>query len=155
MSNKIQPYIENGVTISKLPVNVGDEVTLTYDGLLVRSGADKIFAYVGYGDGWEEKGFIPMSYEFDVFKAAFKVLLTGKLNIAFKDSADNWDNNSAENYTFKVSRKQKTAAKLPAEKKPVPAEKKAAARKSAAKKAEEVKTGEAPKKKAVRKKKEG
>lgn len=111
MTQKNQNYLGNGVAISKSPVCVGDEVTITYDGLLLKSGADKIYAYVGYGDEWNEKGFIPMNYEFDAFKTTFKVISDGILYIAFKDSADNWDNNSLENYKFEVSKKSKTSAK--------------------------------------------
>lgn len=48
-----------------------------------------------------------MIYEFDTFKAVFKILLTGSLNVAFKDSAENWDNNSGQNYSFSVGKKQK------------------------------------------------
>ncbi|HEX9058857.1 MAG TPA: carbohydrate-binding protein [Clostridia bacterium] len=111
MTQNNQNYLGNGVAISKLPVYVGDEVTITYDGLLLKSGADKIYAYVGYGDEWNEKGFIPMNYEFDAFKTTFKVISDGTLNVAFKDSADNWDNNSLENYKFEVSKKSKTSVK--------------------------------------------
>jgi len=39
---------------------VGDEVTLYYKGLLAQSGADAIFAHIGYGENWEDKTFIPM-----------------------------------------------------------------------------------------------
>ncbi|MCX7708647.1 MAG: carbohydrate-binding protein [Clostridia bacterium] len=109
MAIKIQDYTENGVVLSKASLNVGDEITVTYDGLLAKCGADKVFAYVGYGEEWEEKGFIPMTYEFDTFKATFKVLMDGSMNLAFKDSAENWDNNAGENYTFKVGKKQKAA----------------------------------------------
>ncbi len=149
MAVKIQNYDANGVAISKSPIYVGDEVTITYDGLLAKSGADKVFAYIGYGEAWEEKGFIPMTYEFDVFKATFKVLAEGNLNIAFKDSAENWDNNSTENYIYKVAKKQRAEKAAPgkkagakaesgkaakAEVKKQPAEKKAAAETAGTKK---------------------
>lgn len=118
MSSKIQPYAENGILVSKTSITVGDDITLSYDGLLADSGADKIFAYVGYGGNWEEKGFIPMENEGGVFKAAFKILLPGVLNISFKDSADNWDNNSLNNYTFTVgAKKAKATTKTDEEKK--------------------------------------
>ena len=102
MGKNLQPYEENGVRISKPELNVGDKVTLTYDGLLVKSGADIIFAHVGYGEAWEEKSFLLMETGEDVFAVTFKALHPGTLNVSFKDSADNWDNNSTENYSFKV-----------------------------------------------------
>lgn len=54
MATKSQPYADNGVTISKTTLYVGDEVTITYDGLLAKSGADNLLAYVGYGDDWKK-----------------------------------------------------------------------------------------------------
>jgi len=99
-------------------VTVGDEVTLYYKGLLAQSGADAIFAHIGYGENWEDKTFIPMQKENDVFKATIKINHADDLNIAFKDSGDNWDNNSWANYSFKVTKKAKPAKVVTAEEKP-------------------------------------
>lgn len=119
MAVKNQPYEENGVLTSKASLNAGDEISLTYKGLLVECGADKVFAYVGYGEDWNEKAFIPMAYDGSQFKAELKLTVAGVLNVAFKDSADNWDNNNGVNYTFKVGAKKKAPAKTAGEKKPV------------------------------------
>ncbi|HOM01987.1 MAG TPA: carbohydrate-binding protein [Acetivibrio sp.] len=109
MAKTKQVYADNGVEISKTSLGVGDEVTLYYKGLLAQSGADAIFAHIGYGENWEDKTFIPMERENDVFKATIKIDHADDLNIAFKDSGDNWDNNSWANYSFKVSKKAKPA----------------------------------------------
>lgn len=111
MADKVQKYAENGVTISKSPVYVGDEITVAYDGLLAKSGADTVHIHLGYGDNWDNKDYIKMDFNGDSFVAAFKVLLAGNLNMAFKDSAENWDNNSSYNYSFKVTKKSVRATK--------------------------------------------
>ena len=41
----------------------------------------------------------------DVFKATIRIDHPDDLNVAFKDSGDNWDNNSMANYSFKVSKR--------------------------------------------------
>ena len=105
MAKTVQNYIESGVEISKSTIYVGDEVTLSYSGILVKDGADMVYAYLGYGDDWEEKGFVPLRNVDGVFKADFKVILPGTMNVSFKDSANNWDNNSTANYVFKVTPK--------------------------------------------------
>lgn len=105
MARTKQLYEDSGVELSKATINVGDEVTLLYRGLLAKSGADSVYAHIGYGDNWEGKEFIPMEKVEDVFKATIKVNLSDKLNIAFKDGVDNWDNNSQQNYSFNVSAK--------------------------------------------------
>lgn len=105
MARTKQLYEDSGVELSKATINVGDEVTLLYRGLLAKSGADSVYAHIGYGDSWEAKEYIPMEKVEDVFKATIKVNLSDKLNIAFKDGVDNWDNNSQQNYSFNVSAK--------------------------------------------------
>jgi len=104
-------YEANGLTLSKANIKVGDEVIITYNGLLAKSGADTILVHFGYNESWEEKEFVPMQMEDGVFKAAIKVKLPGSLNMSFKDSADNWDNNSQQNYSFKVANKTSRTAK--------------------------------------------
>lgn len=121
-------YVDNGVELSKATIRVGDEVTLFYSGLLAKSGADSVYAHIGYGDTWEDREFIPMEKVEDVFRATIKVSHPDSLNIAFKDSIDNWDNNSQQNYSFKVSAK---ATKASASK-----EKKTTTKKAASAKAE-------------------
>ncbi|KNY26622.1 carbohydrate-binding protein [Pseudobacteroides cellulosolvens] len=111
MSLNSQPYAENGVLISDYSLSVGDEVTITYEGILAKSGADQIFLHIGYGKEWLDKAFLPMENENGVFKGTFKIALPDDLNISFKDSADNWDNNSSMNYSFVFTGKAKAAKK--------------------------------------------
>lgn len=110
MAKTKQMYEENGVEISKTTISVGDEVTLSYKGLLAQSGAETIYAHIGYGDEWEDKEFIPMEKNNDLFRVKISVSHPDKLNIAFKDSVDNWDNNSQQNYSFYVSEHAKKIA---------------------------------------------
>jgi hypothetical protein len=114
---KAQMYSENGVILSKKELKLGDKVLLSYDGLLVKSGADQVIAHIGYGDMWDEKAFIPMDAEDGVFTATFIVGQAKDLNISFKDGADNWDNNSNLNYTFTVNEKVKEPKKTESVKK--------------------------------------
>ncbi len=111
MSLNSQPYAENGVFISNSSLSVGEEVAITYEGLLAKSGADQMFLHIGYGEEWLDKTFIPMERENGVFKGTFKIALPDDLNISFKDSANNWDNNSSMNYSFKITGKTKAAKK--------------------------------------------
>ncbi|NLP15171.1 MAG: carbohydrate-binding protein [Clostridium sp.] len=105
MARTKQEYVNNGVEISKATLGVGDEVTLFYKGLLAQSGAEAVYAHIGYGEEWEDKTFIPMERDNDVFKATIRIDHPDDLNVAFKDSGDNWDNNSMANYSFKVSKR--------------------------------------------------
>ena len=85
MARAKQLYEENGVQVSKSSIRVGDEITLSYNGLLVQCGAESVYAHIGYGESWQDKEFIPMERCDDVFKAKIKVTHPDSLN-AFKDS---------------------------------------------------------------------
>lgn len=98
-NNDIISCSNNGVQMHNLP----DMLKLSYDGILAKSSAQDIYAVVGYGDNnnWEDVGYFPMqktapqNFELLTFRKK-----TGEVNIAFKDSAGNWDNNSGKNYVF-------------------------------------------------------
>ncbi|MCX8130542.1 MAG: carbohydrate-binding protein [Clostridia bacterium] len=130
MTKTVQQYSENGVIVSKLPIYAGDDLTITYDGLLAKCGANMIYVHIGYGEEWENKDLIAMEFDGGVFKTTLKSVMAGNLNIAFKDSAENWDNNSSSNYSFEISKKAAKTAKVKDED---AVEKKAAGKKTAAK----------------------
>lgn len=92
-----------GVTIEPLPATLGETVTIDYSGLLAYSGADKVYAHIGYGpnDYWTGIQDIPM----DPNKKAWTCSLTpadSRLNFCFHDSAYNWDNNNGHNWSFAI-----------------------------------------------------
>lgn len=92
-------YSDNGVFF-KEATNV---FRLTYDGILARDGARDVYAVVGTEDygSWKDIKYYPMQ---KTDGQGFEVLFpaTGKenVNVAFKDGADHWDNNSGRNYMY-------------------------------------------------------
>jgi hypothetical protein len=98
-------YEENGVLLSKKSLYCGEKVKVSYSGLLAQCGAEAVSVYVGFGDTWENSSLIPMEFEQGVFSAEIEILESKSVGICFKDAAGNWDNNSAENYVFTVSKK--------------------------------------------------
>jgi hypothetical protein len=81
----------------------GKEIRLRYNGMLVKNGAHDVYAAVSYGDNnnWTNVKYYPMGKtEHNTFEAILPVKRNTTLNVAFKDGADNWDNNSGSNYRF-------------------------------------------------------
>lgn len=95
-------YYENGVIIAPNVIAEGDTATVIYKGILRNSGADAVYLHVGYGDNWRSTRDIQMNRTNDGFEARLPVTEYDRLNLAFKDSAGNWDNNSGRNYRFDV-----------------------------------------------------
>ncbi|MCX7923525.1 MAG: carbohydrate-binding protein [Clostridia bacterium] len=97
-------YMSNGVSISPAVPSAGETLKVVYDGLLSKNGANDIFVHVGFGNKWEGLNDYRMSQTSTGFEATVSVSNSDTLNICFKDSADNWDNNSGKNYSFDISR---------------------------------------------------
>jgi len=116
---KGQPYADNGVVISKNTITLGDNIEISYKGLLAECGANEVFLYGGYGDNWDGNFLLPMENDGSEFKVNFKVSKAGNLNITFRDSAFNWDNNSSVNYTFQVKPKSSSEKTITKSKKEV------------------------------------
>ena len=92
-------YKNNGITISPANFSSGDKIKVTYNGLLSQSGANEIYAHIGWGDSWENVNDIKMSKT----KTGFSTTITAynsALNLCFKDTCNNWDNNNGNNYTI-------------------------------------------------------
>ena len=98
-------YTSNGVNVTPKTFASGDRIKLTYNGLLAQSGALEIYAHVGYGASkWQNVTDIKMSQTKNGFETTLPISSTSNLNIAFKDSINNWDNNSGNNYCFKANK---------------------------------------------------
>ena len=95
--------IEEGVEITPIPVTEGESVTIKYDGLLARSGADKVYTHLGYGssDQWKDVQDIPMMNTKSGWTCE-AVAQEKRLNFCFHDAANNWDNNNGYNWSVTV-----------------------------------------------------
>ncbi len=96
----IQSYSKAGVTFEKLSDTQG---RISYSGLLAKCGAQEVYGVFGFGSNqnWEAVSTMDFNKEGEgVFQAIIPVEQGKNINIAFKDSAENWDNNSGMNYTF-------------------------------------------------------
>jgi len=95
-------YWKNGIKANQVSENEGNNLSITYDGLLYTSGADTIYAYYGYGTRWTNKSIVKMAKTDNGFYTQIPLSKSGTMNMVFKDSAENWDNNSGENYSFVI-----------------------------------------------------
>lgn len=98
---------DDGVYVSPTPITAGSEVTIKYDGLLARSGADQIYLHYGFGDNdnWKEPRDIPMTLTVDnmwTTTVPIDIDETSNLNFCFHDSANNWDNFNKANWSYQI-----------------------------------------------------
>lgn len=96
----IQSYSKSGVAFEKLSET---QAEISYSGLLAKSGAQEVQGVYGFGSNqnWEGVSAVQLKKEGEgAFKAVLPIEHGKNINIAFKDTAENWDNNSGMNYTF-------------------------------------------------------
>ena len=97
-------YLANGLIIEQANPHANDRVTIVYNGLLAQSGAPRLFARVGHGCNWHETEEYEMSRTVSGFETTVPARNSETLNVAFRDTVFNWDNNHGMNYTFNVQR---------------------------------------------------
>lgn len=93
-----------GITVDPMPITAGQQVTILYNGLLADSGADQVYLHMGYGlsNIWNNVQTVRMSHTGYGWEKSVSVTDTSRLNICFKDSANNWDNNNGVNWSFEI-----------------------------------------------------
>lgn len=99
MTQANNSYSVQGVEL----LDARNTLRLVYSGVLAESGPEQIYAVVGYGNNlnWENVQEFPMySTSPNKYELMLPVTRTGNINIVFKDSSNNWDNNSGLNYSF-------------------------------------------------------
>lgn len=93
-----------GVKVYPTPITLGEHVNVLYDGLLHTSGAQEVYLHVGYGPhyNWQKVRDLKMFRTGRGWEQTIEVNSPDRLNFCFKDSAENWDNNSGYNWSFEV-----------------------------------------------------
>ncbi|MBP2656528.1 MAG: hypothetical protein H6Q73_4097 [Firmicutes bacterium] len=102
LRNSNNEYEQNGLSIQPATPHPNSTVKIAYHGLLAQSGAHGLYAHVGFGRDWNHAQDFKMTKKSNIYEADVPVLRADTLNIAFKDCADNWDNNSGRNYSFDI-----------------------------------------------------
>jgi hypothetical protein len=95
-------YLSNGVIVTPNNPEPNANVTIVYNGLLAQSGAQELYARIGFGCDWQGSQDLRMIRTNSGFEATIPAANAENLNVAFKDSINNWDNNSNRNYCFNI-----------------------------------------------------
>ncbi|SFQ94947.1 carbohydrate-binding protein [Desulfoscipio geothermicus] len=81
----------------------GNQINICYTGLLSKSGADQVFLHCGYSDPQNWRDTTTMSMERTPRGWEKNVPMKDHtMAFCFKDSANNWDNNSGYNWIARI-----------------------------------------------------
>ncbi|NPV71665.1 MAG: carbohydrate-binding protein [Firmicutes bacterium] len=93
---------DDRVWVRPVPAVKNQKAEMGYKGLLANSGADAVWAHVGF-DGWKNIHTIPMMKRGDgSFTCDITCQGDRQMNFCFKDSANHWDNNSGWNWSCDI-----------------------------------------------------
>lgn len=90
---------KHGIVCTPQP---GDKLTITYNGLLSKSGATEVWMRTGTGEprDWNHVYDHYMVRTPAGFECTFDLFGAQNINLCFKDSANNWDNNNGNNWRY-------------------------------------------------------
>ncbi len=96
--------LEGGVTIAPVPVTLGEDITIKYQGLLAQAGAEAIYLHMGYGpaDKWQYVTDLSLEKTNGSWEITFEVKDESRLNFCFTDNAGHWDNNAGVNWSLEI-----------------------------------------------------
>jgi hypothetical protein len=90
------------VQVRPAPVAKNQQAEVVYQGLLTKAGADRVYLHYGF-DGWQDVATKPMFKQNDgSFFASVPAVGDHEVNLCFKDSAANWDNNNGWNWSIPI-----------------------------------------------------
>ena len=95
---------DQGVVVKPTPITSKSKIKVMYSGLLMKNGADALWAHAGYGknNAWKSSQYLQMQNKGDIYELDFEVKGASRLNLCFKDSANNWDNNNGLNWSYEI-----------------------------------------------------
>ena len=81
-------------------------VKISYIGKLFQDDSEEVFIHYGFGNNWDNLNEIQMEKTDLGFQAEIELLSADSLNLCFRNSNNEWDNNNNQNYTFTIEKKE-------------------------------------------------
>ena len=82
------------------------KLKISYVGSLYQNGSEEVFLHYGFGLQWDNVSDIKMEKTELGFQCEIDILESESLNLCFRNSNNEWDNNDYKNYIFEIEKKQ-------------------------------------------------
>ena len=79
-------------------------VKISYTGKLFQDNSEEVFAHYGFGNNWENLNEVKMEKTELGFQAEIELNSSNTLNLCFRNSDNEWDNNEGQNYIFPIEK---------------------------------------------------
>jgi hypothetical protein len=84
-------------------------VKISYTGKLFQEDSSEVFVHYGFGPNWDNVTEKQMEKTELGFQAEIELNTSESLNLCFRNSNNEWDNNNSQNYTFEVEKAEELA----------------------------------------------
>ena len=81
-------------------------VKISYTGKLFEEDSEEVFVHYGFGNNWDNLNEIKMERTELGFQAEIELISNDTLNLCFRNSNNEWDNNDAQNYIFPIEKNE-------------------------------------------------
>lgn len=81
-------------------------VKISYTGKLFQDESEEVFIHYGFGSNWDNINEIKMEKSEIGFQAEIKLDSSDSLNLCFRNSNNEWDNNDSKNYIFPIEKSE-------------------------------------------------
>lgn len=95
---------KKSVFINSADLYQGKTAKIVYNGSLGNAESDEVYIHLGFGLMWDNLTEIKMQKTNDGYIAEVPMVKADTLSFCFRDTKNNWDNNSCRNYTYAVSK---------------------------------------------------
>ena len=80
------------------------KLKISYVGSLYQSGSEDLYLHYGFGLNWDNVSEVQMEKTELGFQCEIDVIESESLNLCFRNTNDEWDNNNGENYIFDIEK---------------------------------------------------
>ena len=79
-------------------------VKISYTGKLFQDNSEEVFAHYGFGTNWDNLNEVKMEKTELGFQVEIELISSDTLNLCFRNSNNEWDNNDGQNYIFPIEK---------------------------------------------------
>ena len=79
-------------------------IKISYTGKLFQEDSEEVFVHYGFGNNWDNLNEIKMERTELGFQAEIELISNDTLNLCFRNSNNEWDNNDSQNYIFPIEK---------------------------------------------------
>ena len=79
-------------------------IKISYTGKLFQNNSEEVFVHYGFGNNWDNLNEIKMEKTELGFQAEIELVSDDTLNLCFRNTNNEWDNNDGQNYIFPIEK---------------------------------------------------